>query len=1208
MATRKDASNQIALFSNAVPNGGATARLRRALFIPALLSDESKKRAHLYGEELTRAHAVLNRWRDLAARGALARKESSLDAEFLREVFSEALGYAPVTTGAAAYQLERQFAVPEVGAADGALGAFTVGQPAAPLAVIEIKGADVNLDTDRSGGRTAVRQLWDYMNAIPECPWGILSNFISFRLYHRDHGSRAFELFTLEELKDPARFQEFYHLFGPGGLLPTRADPTPRALALLTRTGERQREVGDELYEAYSANRLELIQHLHTKLGKPRDAAIAIAQRLLDRIIFVAFCADRGLLPRKIIERMWHEVPPVARVTNPRWRNFLDLFHAVDKGHREFDLEQGYNGGLFQHDPAVDDLQLEDDWTNFFRDVGRYDFRDEINVDVLGHLFEKSITELEKLRAGGLLTPLPFMEGPGEGEGAAPAIGPAMPKSAQRKRFGIYYTPPEFTDLLVRETVGEVLRERFGAIARQHGVLQGEEPLSDGRGSERDAPPLPDGRASEPRAESHPSGSGPADALLAYHRDCLATLRDLKVCDPACGSGAFLIRAYDYLEEQYADLIDNLVTCGDRAAEKLSEQIPDLILADNLFGVDLSPEAVEITRLALWIRSARRGHTLANLSGNIVCGNSLVDDAAVHPAAMKWAERFPAVFNVAQPRAAETATQAGTAMPHTGFDCVIGNPPWERLKLQEREFFSLSAPDIAGAVNAADRRRLIAALVKRNPELHALYVAAQESAGRTLDYARRSGRYPLTGKGDINTYALFAEVARSIVSPDGRVGLLVPSGIASDETTKDFFNALMSGKSLIKLYDFENKRPFFPDVHRSFKFSALVFGGAQVRARAADFVFFAHEMDDLKPKSRHIPLTAADIALVNPNTRTCPIFRSRRDAELTKKIYRRVPILIDESREKGGNPWGIRFFTMFHQTNDAELFRTADQLAKEGLKLRGNRWQLRNRVFLPLYEAKMVQAYDHRAAGVVIDPENWVRQGQTLETSLVSHQNPEFVVQPRWWVDQERVRVGLADSLPPAVLCYKDVTSPTNERTMIAAFIPPSAVVNSAPLVILQNGITWRLRCCLLASLNSFVLDFVARQKVGGVHLNFFIVEQFPVLPPDAYADRCPWKSGQTLERWISERVLKLTCTANDMRPLAEAAEFKEGVHKWKPDERAQLKAELDAAYFHLYGVSRDDAEYILSTFAGARRRDVAETGGFRTAELVLAAYDALAG
>ncbi|MBN2447429.1 MAG: hypothetical protein JXO22_11915, partial [Phycisphaerae bacterium] len=791
MPKRKDAPNQIALFSNAVPNGSATARLRRALFIPAFLQGEARKRAIHYQAELEAAQTVLRKWAELATRGTLDRKETALDAEFLHEVFGEALGYHPVTEGSASYRLERNFTVPEVGVADGALGDFSTEQRRPPVAVIELKSAGTNLDADRFNGRTPVQQLWDYLNAMPDCPWGILSNFISIRLYHRDHGSRAFEHFTLVELTKPERFAELYHVLGPGGLLPTRGVPTPRAVALLARTGERQREVGDELYEAYSAHRLELIRYLSGKLEKRLDSAIGIAQKLLDRIIFVAFCEDRGLLPRKIIERTYDQLPPLARVTNPRWRNFLDLFHAVDKGHRAFDLDEGYNGGLFAHDPEVDDLDLDDDWTDFFRSVGRYDFRDEVNVEVLGHLFEKSVTELEKIRAGGLFG--------GAETPDADTPEPTMRKSAQRKRFGIYYTPPAFTDFLVRQTIGVLLQERFAEAGDRIGVC------------------------AEGRSDDHSSKES-----LMYWRECLAILRALKVCDPACGSGAFLIRAYDYLEEQYADVIDNLAACGDREADKLADQIPDLILTDNLFGVDLSPEAVEITQLALWIRSARRGHTLANLSSNIVCGNSLVDDSAVHPRAMNWAAAFPAIFTVAQPPSAEIQTQPAAAVPPAGFDCVIGNPPWERLKLQEREFFSLSAPEIAGAVSAADRRRLIAAMESANPELHGRYLAAQASAERTLDYARTSGRYPLTGKGDINTYVLFAELARAIVAADGRVGLLVPSGIASDNTTKEFFNTLMSEQSLVCLYDFENKRPFFPDVHRSFKFSALVFGGTDV--------------------------------------------------------------------------------------------------------------------------------------------------------------------------------------------------------------------------------------------------------------------------------------------------------------------------------------------------------------------------------------------
>lgn len=425
-------------------------------------------------------------------------------------------------------------------------------------------------------------------------------------------------------------------------------------------------------------------------------------------------------------------------------------------------------------------------------------------------------------------------------------------------------------------------------------------------------------------------------------------------------------------------------------------------------------------------------------------------------------------------------------------------------------------------------------------------------------------------------------------------------------TTKDFFNELTTSGALRKIYDFENKKGLFADLHRSFKFSVLVFGGTEVKNASADFVFFAHSLRDLDERERHIPLSAADMALVNPNTRTCPIFRSRRDAELTKGIYRRVPILVDKNRKEGGDPWGIKFIRMFDQTNDAELFHTGEQLEDMGFKLHGNRWKRRKRVFLPLYEAKMVQAYDHRAASVIVDPDNWMRQGQTQRTSLVGHQNPEFTVQPRWWVDSAEIDRGLQGRTRPGYLCYKDVTSPTNERTMIAAFVPHVGVVNSAPLVLCAENVGPKLECCLLANLNSFALDFVARQKVGNIHLNFFIVEQLPLLPPDVYAERCPWNERQTLERWISDRVLKLTCTANDMQPLADAIGFRKGVHKWLTDERGRLRADLDAAYFLLYGLSRDDSEYILSTFTGTQRRDVSDVGTYRTAELILKAYDAL--
>ena len=223
-----------------------------------------------------------------------------------------------------------------------------------------------------------------------------------------------------------------------------------------------------------------------------------------------------------------------------------------------------------------------------------------------------------------------------------------------------------------------------------------------------------------------------------------------------------------------------------------------------------------------------------------------------------------------------------------------------------------------------------------------------------------------------------------------------------------------------------------------FKFCILNFGGCANKHDAADFVFFAHGVDELEDNERHVELSGDDVRLLNPNTRTCAIFRSKRDAEITKSIYRRIPILIDHNRTgPTANPWGITFQRMFDQTNDAELFHEADTLLKDGFKLRGNRWDKGKQTCLPLYEAKMVQAYYHRAANVITDKANWMRQGQTAKPSTVEYQNPERLALPRYWIDSNRSKLPEWGSLG-----FKDITSPTNQRTMIAAWGPFAGYTN----------------------------------------------------------------------------------------------------------------------------------------------------------------------
>jgi hypothetical protein len=1106
-------------------------------------------------EHFQQAHQVLIRWADLESSGRLAKiNETQLQGDFLAQVFGEALGYVGQVDGADVYHRIQH--PPLAGQIpDAALGFFRPDEALNPLVVMEFKGPKVHLDRDRSNGRTAIDQCWDYLiNTPPSCRWGIVSNIVSFRLYERDSTKRKYEHFALQRLRDIDEFRQFYILFHRQGLIEKWQLGLPRAAALLKKSTERQREVGDKLYDAYSENRTELINHLHFELKHPLDEAIEMAQRLFDRIMFIAFCEDRRLLPDRTIPKAF-TVNGFHAVTNPRWQNFKNLFRFIDQGSDTHKIPK-YNGGLFARH-AVDELELPDvPWTQFFHTISGFDFADEVNLDVLGHLFERSITELEKLKESGLFG--------GDAEKARQFA--AMPQSAKRKQLGIYYTPPELTSRIVQYTVEELVARRFAAAAVEFGVSAAE--------AER--------------------GAAPDDA--AYWRRCLAILRDLKIVDPACGSGAFLFQAYNTLELRYHEVLGHLEQAGDNQAATLLDRVAEFILQENLYGVDLSPEAVEITQLALWIRSAAPGHTLARLSENIVHGNSLVHDSAVDPHGFDWRARFRAVFD----------------RPESGFDCVIGNPPWERIKLQEREFFSLPAPEIATATNAAKRRKLVARLESDDPTLHHRYQQALGHADRLLSYCRKSGAYPLTGRGDINTYAVFAELAYKIVAPHGRVGLLTPSGIASDKTTMDFFAAVAETNRLIRLYDFENRlKKFFPDVDGRFKFCILNFAGEGAKSAAADFVFFAHRVEELEDRDRHVVLSGADIRLLNPNTRTCPIFRSTRDAEITKAIYRRVPVLVDLQREgPTGNPWGISFKRMFDQTNDAELFHDAESLKQAGFKFKGNQWRKGRQGFLPVYEAKMVQAYDHRAADVVTDKGNWVRQGQTDKTSPVEYQNPEHVTTARFWViDQEVIKQ--RGQVSTHFLCFKDVTSPTNQRTMIAAFIPNVGVVNSAPIVFADASP--RQSCCLLGNLNCFAYDFVMRQKISNVHLNFFIVEQIPTLPPDTYAKRCPWDKKTTLEKWISERVLKLTCTAEDMLPLAEACDFTSGsfqeeyggrLNRWDEPERAELMADLDAAYLHLYGIGRDDAAYILSTFKGIHDKGTLLAGTESKAERILRKYD----
>ena len=561
---------------------------------------------------------------------------------------------------------------------------------------------------------------------------------------------------------------------------------------------------------------------------------------------------------------------------------------------------------------------------------------------------------------------------------------------------------------------------------------------------------------------------------------------------------------------------------------------------------------------------------------------------------LHWEAAFPGVWRRWQ-----------DATPEGGFDAVIGNPPWDRIKLQEVEWFATRDPELARAPTAAARREGIRRLRELDDPLAEAFDQAKARADRLGQVVRASGHYPLLGGGDINLYSLFVERSLRLVKPGGLVGLLTPSGIYADKTAARFFKSVSTTGRVAGIYDFENKKVFFKDIHASFKFCALIVGGPQRTFPETRCAFFLHDTDTIGDPDRAFTLSPDDFARVNPNTGTAPVFRTRRDADLTRRIYQNHPVLVDRSGDEERRVWPVRYVRMLDMTNDSYLFRTAAQLEDEGFyPVQGNHWKRGNELYLPLYEGKMVQAFDHRAASVVVNSENLNRPAQPRETTLDEHADPNWLPDPQFWVGKEDVK--WPEGLEWAV-GFKDVTAPTNVRTMIASIVPRSGVGNTLPLLmsVADDVGSYQENACLwLGCLNSFAFDFVARQKVQGQHLNWFVVEQLPVPTADAYHRQFGDVSAADLVR---DHVLRLTYTAHDMAPFARDLGHHGDPFPWDEEARRHLRARLDALYFHLYGLSREDAAYILDTFPIIQRQDQAQFGRYRTKALILAYMNALA-
>jgi hypothetical protein len=486
---------------------------------------------------------------------------------------------------------------------------------------------------------SAVDQAYRYAINLP-CNWIVVTSMRETRLYHKGSDQHTFEHFMIEALaSDEALLKKLVFLLGAERVVPGGA--RCHLDDLLNASEKVGRELTKEYYVRYAEMREDAFERLcEQNPGVSAEEVLAVTQKLLDRVLFCSFCEDRGLLPSDTIKKAYEHSDPY----NPRpvWENFRGLFRAVNRGNPVLTIP-AYNGGLFSEDPLLDSLVIPDEVCRYFQDLAGYDYRPAqevvkeedgktggklIDVDILGHIFEQSITDLERLR--------------NELEGLTERLG-REEHASRRKKEGAFYTRSFITRYIVEQTLGSVLRERFEELRKHHEKEAG--------GTARQA-------LSNPVVYDLDKLKRPQrTALVSFWEAWQDALARVCLVDPACGSGAFLIEAFDQLHTAYERSNDRLAELrGHRTLFDLDRHI----LQHNLYGVDINEEAIQICRLSLWIKTAQRGKTLTSLDHTIRVGNSVVDDSTVHPKAFDWRRAFPEVFE------------------QDGFDVVVANPPYIR--------------------------------------------------------------------------------------------------------------------------------------------------------------------------------------------------------------------------------------------------------------------------------------------------------------------------------------------------------------------------------------------------------------------------------------------------------------------------------------------------------------------------------------------------
>jgi hypothetical protein len=620
--------------------------------------------------------------------------------------------------------------------------------------------------------------------------------------------------------------------------------------------------------------------------------------------------------------------------------------------------------------------------------------------------------------------------------------------------------------------------------------------------------------------------------IAAHAEEPVQALLSLSVVDPACGSGHFLLAAARRLAAHVARLQAN----GTPSAAEYRHALRQVV-GRCIYGVDLNPMAVELCKVSLWMEAVEPGLPLTFLNSHIQHGNALI---GATPALME------------------------NGVPDAAWNPLEGDDKKVAAALKKRNKKAATGQRGLSSVWSEPGGNGSAAVARAVAELEG---ASDADAGAL---ARKESQW----KGILESEAYRHQV---FVADAWCAAFVWPkqSGPLADAAPR-----------LIEILGFINERKLFPSVLHNFKFVVFVVSG-EPQSHPAECVFNCYSVDETRDPLRRFQITHSDLVLLNPETRTCPVFFWKRSADISKAIYRRVPVLGDSERSAG---WKLKFWTMFHMSNDSKLFGRVGGDGK-----------------LPLFEAKMIHQYNHRFGSYGL-----LRDGSGDRAHMLPELPDSMLMDPAsrpksyYYVTESDVLERDESARDRGwFLGLREVTSAGLERTLIATVLPFVGVNHK--IILLQIGAGGHdLTLSLLACLNSIPLDFCTRQKLGGASLSGYLLRQLPIPDPRVFRDRAPWCPEVNLDNWLRPRALELTYTATDLAKFGTDFSYARQPFRWDQERRALLRAEIDAAFFHLYGLSRDVVDYVLDTFPLVRKSDIKAHGEYRTKRVTLEIYDRL--